>query len=48
MSCKNCEWLIVNCESDECYCDKADEKQIFLKQGQGKPSWCPLKFGETE
>lgn len=39
--CNICNFCWTNTNSDESYCEMADGKRITLRNGQGKPSWCP-------
>ncbi len=48
MKCGVCDSCLVNINTDEAYCDKADGREIFLRQGQGSPTWCPLKAERKE
>ena len=48
MKCGVCDSCSVNINTDEAYCDKADGREIFLRQGQGSPTWCPLKAERKE
>lgn len=41
--CGVCDSCSLNINTDEAYCDNADGKEIKLKRGQGRPSWCPLR-----
>lgn len=50
--CNICNFCWTNTNSDESYCEMADGKRITLRNGQGKPSWCPrmprMKGDDTE